>query len=708
MSESSTRPSNPLETPIRFVKGVGPKIAELLSVKGIYTAEDLLYYLPSRYLDRRSLSSIEALEAGQDKTIAVVILSFGFAYRRRRRPIFEMVVSDDTGKVRLRWFRFNHAYWQKIYKEGMQVLVSGRVNRFRGELQMIHPDVQILGDGAEEDPAAPGIIPLYPAVPKLGQKYLARLIQNAWNLCHHALEDPLPEVFRDHWRLVSLEEALSLLHFPPDDADIESLSQERSPAYRRLIFEELFFLELGLAIKRRHVAQETGLSIEIPQSTHEEHIRSLPFELTAAQNHVIQAISRDMARPIPMNRLLQGDVGSGKTVVALLAARTAVAAGYQVAVMAPTEILAGQHFRSFRALLGPDAAQVALLTASLSEREKKWLRLRLREGTLSIVIGTHALLSDDVVFKKLGFLVIDEQHRFGVMQRKALRAKACLEGVPDVLVMTATPIPRTLAMTLYGELDVSVIDEMPPGRKPVTTRVIDTKQRGELYEILRRFVERGEQIFIIYPLVEETEKSDLKAASEMAARLQKDVFPDLRVGLIHGRKKSEEKEGTMRDFKGAKIHILVATTVVEVGIDIPNATCMVIEHPERFGLSQLHQLRGRIGRGDKASLCLLVAAKRQTDEARRRLEVMERTNNGFEIAEADLEIRGPGEFLGTRQSGLPDLKFANLVRDVPILAEVRDIAFELLDEDPELTGHPSFKKVLYRRWSEKLSLAEVG
>jgi len=708
MSEPAPRSESPIQMPVRFVKGVGPRIAELLAAKGIHTAQDLLYTIPSRYLDRRQLVTISELEPGLDYTVAGKVVACGVAYAGRGRRIFQVALSDGTGLMKVKWFRFNGKYFNSTFKAGVSVLLSGRVTRFRNELQMIHPSVEILSDDDWQGVEAPGIVPLYPVMPQLGQKYLAKIIRNALDLCRFDIDDPLTRTFRERHDLVSLSDALIRLHEPPDDADVVALMNGKDPAHRRLIFEELFFLELGLALKRQHTERERGIRITIPKGIHQQHYNDLPFRLTGAQERVLASIRGDMSQAHPMNRLLQGDVGSGKTAVSLLAARAAVHAGYQVAIMAPTEILAEQHFKSFRTLLGKDASQVALLTAGLRDKEKKWLRLSLREGRISIVVGTHAILSDNVHFKRLGFIVIDEQHRFGVLQRKAMRAKACEEGAPDILVMTATPIPRTLAMTVYGELDISVIDEMPPGRQQIDTRVIGERQRRQLYATLRRVVERGEQVFIVYPLVEESEKMDLKAATEMADHLQAEIFPDLPIGLLHGRMSSEEKEKVMRSFKNGDIGILVATTVIEVGIDVPNATCMVIEHPERFGLSQLHQLRGRIGRGEKKSLCLLVSAAKKTEASRQRLEVMEQTNDGFRIAEEDLKIRGPGEFLGTRQSGIPDLKFANLVRDVPILAEARDAAFGILEKDPDLVTHVHFKGIIRNRWSEKLALADIG
>jgi ATP-dependent DNA helicase RecG len=705
---SSKAVSDPSATPVRYVKGVGPKLATLLQTRGIETMGDLIHCLPSRYLDRSLITPIKELEEGSDHTVIGEVTAANVMYARRRR-IAQVSLSDGSGHLFLKWFYFNASLHQSRFKKGVRILVSGKVSRYRRQWQMVHPDIEVLDSDAGEGLFdAPGIVPLYPSIPHIGQKYLKRIISTALHACLATMKDPFDQGFLERHRLMALPAALRFLHAPPEGSSVELLSSGKSPAHRRLIFGEFFFLELGLCIRRQRVMKERGIRISITEQQRHRHLASLPFQLTGAQQKVLHAVDRDFGKAHPMNRLIQGDVGSGKTVVAFLAALAVMEQGYQVAVMAPTEILAFQHFQNFRRLLGDKASQVGLLTASIAAKEKKWLRLCVQEGRLPLLVGTHALLNEGLSFKQLGLVVIDEQHRFGVMQRKLLRAKACDQGVPHVLVMTATPIPRTLAMTVYGELDVSVIDELPPGRQPVTTRVIGERQRRQMYESIRAHVDRGEQVYIVYPLVEETEKSDLKAATEMAQKLQQEVFPQCRIALLHGRMRADEKASVMNAFKDGDVPILVTTTVIEVGVDVPNATCMVIEHPERFGLSQLHQLRGRIGRGQRSSLCLLVASTKQSGEGRKRLAVMESTQDGFRVAEADLEIRGPGEFLGTRQSGLPDLKFANLVRDVPILSEARDAAFDILAKDPLLTRYHKLRKVLKEQWAHKLSLADIG
>jgi ATP-dependent DNA helicase RecG len=508
-------------------------------------------------------------------------------------------------------------------------------------------------------------------------------------------------------KLTPLPEALRRVHFPDPDDDFQALQDRKSPAHRRLIFEEFFFMEIGLALRRSGTALERGIPFPISR-LHTAKLRALlPFALTPAQERVLREIEGDMRKPHPMNRLLQGDVGSGKTIVALMAALLAVEGGYQVALMAPTEILAEQHFLNIRPLIERLGLRSCLLTSSLKKAQKQALHEDLKAGAIPLAIGTHALIQGEVEFKNLGLAIIDEQHKFGVLQRATLKKKGYH---PDVLVMTATPIPRTLAMTLYGDLDVSIIDQLPPGRGVVTTRVFAEKERHQVYRLLREEVGRGKQAFVVYPLVEESGHLDLKDATRMAAHLQRDIFPDFKVGLIHGRLKSEEKEAIMADFKARRLQILVSTIVIEVGIDVPNASVMVIEHAERFGLSQLHQLRGRVGRSRDPAQCLLIAPYRRSEDAEQRLRVMEKTTDGFKIAEEDLAIRGPGELLGTQQSGLPELRVGDFVKDFPLLAEARKEAFAVIDRDPALTAPEHFpvRETLAERWKGKLEFARVG
>ncbi|RMF88793.1 MAG: ATP-dependent DNA helicase RecG, partial [Nitrospinota bacterium] len=547
---------------------------------------------------------------------------------------------------------------------------------------------------------------IYPATEGMPQKQLRRIMKQVIDTYGDKIEETLPPALRERWRLIPLSEAIRQVHFPDDSVDVELLNAQRSPGHRRLIFEELFFLELALALKRQGTLEEKrGIAYHGEGKLQEKLRRLLPYRLTAAQERVLEEIRQDMRQPHPMNRLLQGDVGSGKTIVALFALLTAIESGYQAAIMAPTEILAEQHYLTLYPYLEQLGYPMALLTSNVRGTRREALLSAIARGEIALVIGTHALIQEDVRFARLGFVVIDEQHRFGVLQRASLMQKGYH---PDVLVMTATPIPRTLAMTVYGDLDVSVIDQLPPGRQPITTRVFYEKQRERAYQLVRSEVEAGRQAYLVYPLVEESEKLELKAATEMATRLQQETFPQFSIGLLHGRMRSEEKEAVMRAFAAGEIDILVSTTVIEVGIDIPNASVMLIEHAERFGLAQLHQLRGRVGRGPHRSYCLLLAHYPMSEEARQRLRVMVESQDGFYIAERDLEIRGPGEFMGTRQSGLPELKLADLVRHQQLLQEARQAAFSLVREDPKLQSYPLLRAVVQRDWLPRVSLIEVG
>ncbi|MBI1908561.1 MAG: ATP-dependent DNA helicase RecG [Deltaproteobacteria bacterium] len=703
--------SESLATPVRYLKGVGPQVAELLGRKGIQTIGDLLFHIPYRYLDRRKLSSIRELMPGKDRTVVAEILTCGIAFAgRRRKKIFEMILSDGTGRISAKWFHFP-SFMLAQFKKKMWVLLSGEATVYNKEAQFIHPELQILD--AEEAPfaEAPGIIPLYPLTEGIGQRAIRRIVLAALEKSRSSLTETLPAGLREKERLLPLNEALEWIHNPSPNEDIRALNEFRSRAHERLIFEEFFFVELGIALKKRGVKEEQGVSFKVEGVFLSDFLKNLPFSLTGAQKKVLQEIAKDMSGPQPMNRLVQGDVGSGKTVVALTASVIAMQNGFQTALMAPTEILAEQHYLTGRVLLSGIGPGPQLLTSGTPKTVRQELLAKIKNGEAPLIIGTHALLEGEVVFKNLGLVLIDEQHRFGVLQRSLLRRKGISStGLsPDIIVMTATPIPRTLSMTLYGDLDVSIIDELPAGRKPVPTRVVGERAREKVYDVIRRCLERGEQAYIVYPLVEESEKLDLKDATRMAEELKK-RFPQNPVGLLHGRLSPDEKAEVMYSFKKKRIGLLVATTVIEVGIDVPNATLMIVEHAERFGLAQLHQLRGRVGRGEKNSLCLLMVGGVRSDEAKRRLAVMEETNDGFRIAEEDLAIRGPGEFLGTRQSGLPDFHIANLIRDLPILSVARKEAFRLVEEDPSLQKeeHRPLKQVVRERWQGKLELAEVA
>ena len=700
---------NRLLTPIQYVKGVGPKLAKLFEKKGIRTVEDALYFLPRCYEDRRNLKKISELKTGRKETGFGEILLSGVAfYQNKRKRVFEAVVGDGSGVITLKWFAGNERYLIDRFKKGRKLIFSGEVGWFRDQREIHHPDVEMVDEDIEKDYLNfKRIVPIYSETEGLHQRTLRKLIKNILDGYANELSSPIPQEIVERQDLIDFSEAFRRVHFPPDGESMEVLNNHRSDGHRRIIFDEFFFLELGLALKKRGMTLETGIPFQTNGTLAQRLLDLLSFQLTRAQDKVWAEIREDLERPHPMNRLIQGDVGSGKTVVALLASLYVVECGYQAAIMAPTEVLVEQHYLNLHRWVEPLGVKVALLTSSIKGSEREDLYDRIRRGDIQLVIGTHAVIQEAVEFQRLGLAIIDEQHKFGVVQRGLLKKKG---ENPDVLVMTATPIPRTLAMTIYGDLDVSLIDEMPPGRMPVETKVFHESARGRVYRIVEEEVRKGRQAFIVYPLVEESEKLDLKDATRMAEHLQKDIFPEFRIGLLHGRMKSDEKEAIMMEFKEGKIQILVATTVIEVGIDIPNASVMVVEHAERFGLSQLHQLRGRIGRGRYPSKCILLAQYRSSEEARVRLRAMERTSDGFQIAEEDLNLRGPGEFFGIRQSGLPDFRVAHLVRDTPILIEARKEAFQLIQEDPELAhpSHAALKNNLRKRWRERLELASIG
>ncbi|QJA05788.1 ATP-dependent DNA helicase RecG [Thermosulfurimonas marina] len=697
-----------LRTPVQYVKGVGPKLAARLATRGIHTVEDLLYFLPRAYEDRRRIIPIRELRAGQRAVVqGEVVLSGPVQFKRRR--VYEALISDGTGVLALKWFHFREGLLKEIFRPGTRVIVSGEVSRFGGRFEIVHPEIE-----NPEDPALDlhvgRILPVYPAIEGVSPKVLRRIVREAVEGYAPYLASFIPPEILRRRGLLPLSEALKRLHFPPEDADLEALNRERSVYHRSLAFDEFFFLELALGLRRSRLARAPGIAFRTEGRLLRDFLAKLPFRLTRAQERALKEILRDMAKPYPMNRLLQGDVGCGKTVVAFLAALTAIENGYQVALMAPTEILAEQHYTGFRELCGLAGVEAALLTGGLPPSRKREVKQALARGHLQMIIGTHALFQEDVEFKRLGLVIIDEQHRFGVLQRAALREKA--RGVsPDTLVMTATPIPRTLALTLYGDLEVSLIDEMPAGRKPVKTLLFQARERAKAYALVREEIRKGHRAYVVLPLIEESEKLDLLSATEWAEKLQKEVFPDLRVGLLHGRLSPLEKERVMRAFKRGDLDILVSTTVIEVGVDVPEATVMVIEHAERFGLSQLHQLRGRVGRSERQSYCLLIAHEVSPgSEAWRRLRVLTETTDGFRIAEEDLRIRGPGEFLGTRQHGYLEFRRADMIRDYDVLLAAREEAFQLLEEDPDLSRpeHRILRKILAERWAERLHLSEVA
>jgi ATP-dependent DNA helicase RecG len=702
-----------LESGIRFIKGIGPKLAALLEKREIRTVEDALYLLPLRYEDRRQLIPISSLCPGRSAVFSGTVLSADVTTTKGGRRVFEALLGDESGTIACKWFNANAVWMKRTWKVGRAGVFSGEVSQFGYQREVHHPDAEWLPEGGgvqsllDSDPANFGrIVPVYPLSEGIHQKTMRRVMREVVDGFLSNIENVLPPELCPA-EFPPLREALGQVHSPPPEADLADLNSGATPAHQALAFDEFFFWELGLALKKRGVLKEKGIAFQVTHRYTKELVRLLPFELTVAQRRVLAEIKADMMAPHPMHRLVQGDVGSGKTLVALMAALIAVENDFQVAVMAPTEILAEQHWHTIHRWCRQMGLEVTLITAGLKGKAKKDALARIADGTARIVIGTHAVIQDKVEFAKLGLGVIDEQHRFGVLQRGILKKK----GVnPDILVMTATPIPRTLAMTLFGDLDLSVIDEMPPGRIPIETRVFFESRRTQLYAIIADQVRLGRQVYVIYPLVEETEKMDLKAATQMAEHLQADIFPGLRVGLLHGRLSPMEKEAVMTSFTSRDFDILVATTVIEVGIDVPNATVMVIEHAERFGLSQLHQLRGRVGRGKEKSYCFLMTTGKLSEDGEKRLRVMESTGDGFRIAEADLEIRGPGDFLGTRQAGMPDFRVANILRDGSLLEKARRTAFDLLEDDPELNGpkHVPLHDELVRRWGKRLELASIG
>ncbi len=704
---------HPLATPVQFVKGVGPVLSQILSRMGILTVADLLAVTPTRYLDRRHILPMSELTSGRDRTVQGVVSAAGISFMgARRKRIFEVIVEDGTGRVSAKFFHFRQAYFQERYKIGTKIILSGDCSEYRRTLQFIHPETEVVDDEHESEVTG-RIIPVYPLTEGLHQRTMRKIVRNAWDAFHEHITPIFPEAFAERHHLSDPWECLQEVHFPSPDLDPDLLTIGRSSAHRTLIFDEFFFLELGLALRRRQHHVKKGIAFTCEASVHERFLRTIPFELTTAQHRVIREIHTDMQREAPMNRLLQGDVGSGKTVVALAAAVQAIHDGYQAVIMAPTEILAEQHYGTIDRIVSQLGIRHALLTSAIKGKDRSKILEELAAGEIQLIAGTHALIQEGVQYARLGLTVVDEQHRFGVMQRAQLRRKGDGERTgqwPDVLVMTATPIPRTLAMTLYGDLDVSVIDEMPKGRLPIITKLYDESRRAKLYEGMEHELSRGRQAYVVYPLIEESEKLDLKNATDMCEELRAQFSPRFRVELLHGRMPAEEKERVMRAFKAGQVQVLAATSVVEVGVDVPNATVMVIEHAERFGLSQLHQLRGRVGRSHFQSYCILMADYRRSEDARRRLQVMTETTDGFKIAEEDLAIRGPGEFMGTRQSGVMPLRIANLARDVGILSQAREAAFELVEQDPQLAApeHRRIREVLLSRWEGRLTLADIS
>jgi len=759
-----------LTTPVQYVKGIGPKLAEILATKGIATVGDLLHYLPFRYEDRLNPRGIAELRAGEMATVIGEVRNSGL-FRTHRMPIFQLIVGQGRSKLRCLWF--NATYLQNQFRPGQLIALYGKVepDSRNGELQIIQPQFEMLGDSgsdAADDKASASlevgrIVPIYESAGqgKVTARWFRRVIRTALDDLTPELAETIPAAVRERLALVSPREALWKVHWPEPGESFDALQSARTPAHIRLIFEELFFTELGLELKRRQQKAQTGTAFRIADRARQAIKKILPFHPTATQKKVLKEIADDMQKPHPMRRLLQGDVGSGKTIIGFQAAIIAIENGYQAALMAPTEILAQQHYFSARRILENVGYRIVLLTGSLEPDRKREIRRHIAQGNAQLVIGTHALLEEKVEFAKLGLVIVDEQHRFGVLQRLKLMKKSGDGRVtvappspaavpsarsgqvvaasrrhqeqdsasprsgqalanagetpalpePDVLVMTATPIPRTLALTLYGDLDLSLLDELPPGRTPIVTRRITDDRSPEVWDFVRKQVAKGHQVYVVYPVIAENEESELKAAIKMYRELSGKVFADLKVGLLHGRLDSDLKDQVMRMFQKGDLQILVATTVIEVGVDVPNATVMVIEHAERFGLAQLHQLRGRIGRGAAKSYCILMTGGKVTEDGERRLDAMVRTNDGFQIAELDLELRGPGEFFGTRQAGMPDFRVANLIRDRQLLELARrEAAAVMAGPNAEITQVEISRALvaLRTRWQHTYGLVEAG
>jgi ATP-dependent DNA helicase RecG len=679
----------------------------MLEAKGLKTVEDLLSYAPFRYEDRRNIKPIHELAPGEMATVIAEVRSARLSgFKRRNLGMFEAVFSDQSRSTLIgKWF--HGSYLQDVLIPGLRVALYGKVelDSYTGSLSMLHPEFEILSAEDDEEAAlhVGRIVPVYEAAGKVTTRVFRSLVYRILQSLE-PMPDPLPAEIRARLNLPDLQTALVHMHFPAPDEDLRLLNSFRSPAQYRMIFEEFFWLECGLALKRAKARLETGIKFELTDKVREQIKKMLPFKPTAAQKRVLAEIARDMSSERPMNRLLQGDVGSGKTLVAAEAAVIAVENGYQVAVLAPTEILATQHFFYFKNLFSRLGYPIALLTGSATQREKTQVKKLIASGLVPVVIGTHALLEEDVEFRNLGLAIVDEQHRFGVMQRLRLMSKG---NRPDVLVMTATPIPRTLALTLYGDLDTSVIDELPPGRKPIITKHVPEDRVEQVYSFLKREVDAGRQAYVVYPVIEESETQAMKAAEKMHRHLSTEVFPQYQVGLLHGRLSAEEKESVMDRFKKGEIQILVSTTVIEVGVDVPNATVMVIEQAERFGLAQLHQLRGRVGRGAEQSYCILVTGK-LNDAGRERIRTMVESNDGFQIAEMDLRLRGPGEFFGTRQSGLPALRIGNILRDQEVLEMARNEAIAFVDNPPSEEALKRAVQFIRMHWQRRYGLVQVG
>ncbi|MCX8027567.1 MAG: ATP-dependent DNA helicase RecG [Thermodesulfovibrionales bacterium] len=691
-----------LLSPIQYIKGVGPAKAKLLKRLGIETVRDVLFFLPQKYEFRPALCNISNIKYDTVQTVVGKVISTRLIETKKNPSlkIVEVDISDGSMWLKAKWF--NQTYIKNMMTTGKQVLLTGIVKRDNYSLlpTIVNPDFEILDDVNDIDISVKEdcIIPIYSLTEGVTQRKIRSIVSFVFNNCQINIQDPIPDEILSRRGLPRLYDAIKAIHFPSTDMDLDALNSYQSNYHKRLIFDELFIIQLGLKALKNNLQSINGISMRGDGSLRGQLIKQLPFRLTSAQKRVISEIYRDMASTKTMNRLIQGDVGCGKTIVALLSMLNAVECGYQSALMAPTEILAEQHYANICSYLKGLDVKIIICTAN---RKNKLTYITRSEA--DIIVGTHAIIQENISFEALGLVVIDEQHRFGVLQRASLRKKG---ENPDCLVMTATPIPRTLALTVYGDLDYSVIDELPPNRRPVITRLFFEKNKNEIYDILKREIKSGRQAYVVYPLIEESENSDLRSAVEGAERL-KTVFPEFEIGLVHGRMKAEQREKIMDDFKNGKVDILVSTTVIEVGVDVPNATVMLIVHAERFGLAQLHQLRGRVGRGEHESYCLLLCYG-FSEEAKRRLIVMVKTSDGFKIAEEDMNIRGYGDFFGTRQSGMPNMRFANLFRDSKVLEIAQKEADELIKKDPMLNNYPHLKRFAQDFWGDKIEIFKTA
>lgn len=656
---------------IQYLKNIGPARAEIFKRLGILNLEDLFFYFPRRHIDRTTIKKISCAIPGEKETLLGKVIHTEEFRPRKHIYIFKAVIYDGSSYITAVWF--NNKYLAKNISEGVELTVTGKVEYRFGKREISVAEFEILDNDKEESVNFGRIVPIYPGLTdKLPQKTFRNIVKYAFENHSQLLKEVLPQQIILKHKLSERKNAIFTLHFPEDEISFEK-------ARRRMAFEELFLLQISLQYGRSVQKQKSGKIHIVDENLRKSFLEMLPFQLTKAQNKVIHEIDKDMSVQAPMARLVQGDVGSGKTVIAQLAILTAVASGSQAALLAPTEILAQQHYNGFKSYLDSIGIPCALLKGGMRQKERAEILNGISTGTIVVVIGTHAIIQNEIIYKNLGLAIIDEQHRFGVRQRVALELKG---SHPDVLIMTATPIPRTLSMTLYGDLEVSTIDELPPGRKPIKTYHVKNDMQKRIHAFLEKEVASGRQCYYVCPLVEESEKIDLEAATTLYADL-KECYPKLNIGLVHGKLPQKEKDNVMTEFRNGLIDILVATTVIEVGVNVPNASVMVIKDADRFGLAQLHQLRGRIGRGAYQSYCVLLAEPK-TIEGKARMEIMEKSNDGFYIAEEDLKLRGPGEFLGTRQHGLSEIKIANLVRDVDLLSEARTDAMQILENDPEL------------------------